>query len=88
MSLNIKNAEVEDLARRVAMATGTSITGAVAQALREKLARIEDDSPEETAADRAARIAALAQEIAPRFRGDLATVEHGDLLYDDAGMPA
>jgi antitoxin VapB len=88
MSLNIKNAEVEDLARRVATVTGTSITGAVAQALREKLARIEDDSPEDTAADRAARIAALAQEIAPRFRGDLATVEHGDLLYDDAGMPA
>ncbi len=88
MSLNIKNAEVEDLARRVATATGTSITGAVAQALREKLARVEDESPVATAADRAARIRALTKEIAPRFGRDLATVEHGDLLYDDAGMPA
>ena len=87
MSLNIKNAEVEDLARRVATVTGTSITRAVAEALREKLAPTQDDSPEETATDRAARIAALAQEIAPRCRGELASVEHGD-LYDDAGMPA
>jgi antitoxin VapB len=88
MGLNIENVEVEELARRVADATGTSITGAVAQALREKPARIEDDSPVDTAADRAARIRALAKEITPRFRGDLATVEHGDLPYDDAGMPA
>ncbi len=88
MSLNIKNVEVEDLARRLATATGTSITAAVAQALREKLARVEDPSPADTAADRAARIKALAKEIAPCFRGDLATVEHGDLLYDDAGLPA
>ncbi|CCG03065.1 type II toxin-antitoxin system VapB family antitoxin [Blastococcus saxobsidens] len=88
MSLNIKNAEVEDLARRVAAVTGTSITAAVAQALREKLARLQVDSPVDTAAHRAARIRAVAKEIAPRFRGDVATVEHGDLLYDDAGMPA
>ncbi|SEL49867.1 hypothetical protein SAMN04515665_113129 [Blastococcus sp. DSM 46786] len=88
MSLNIKNAEVEELAREVAAVTGTSITAAVAQALREKLARLQVDSPVETTADRANRIRALAKEIAPRFRGDLATVEHGELLYDDAGMPA
>ena len=88
MSLNIKNAEVADLARRVAAATGASITAAVAQALREKLTRIEDHSSTETAAERAARIRALAEDIAPRFHGELATVEHGDLLYDETGMPA
>lgn len=50
MSLNIKNPEVEELARRVAAATGASLTAAVAQALREKLARIEDDSSTQTVA--------------------------------------
>jgi hypothetical protein len=30
---------------------------------------------------------ALAEDIAPRPRGDLVTVERGNLLCDDAGMP-
>lgn len=39
--LNIKNAEADELARRLANATGESITSAVVQALREQLRRVE-----------------------------------------------
>ena len=39
MALNIKNAEVDRLARALADATGQSITDAVLQALREQLRR-------------------------------------------------
>jgi antitoxin VapB len=40
MALNIKNPEVERLAAELASLTGESKTGAVGQALREKLDRI------------------------------------------------
>lgn len=39
--LNIKNPEADDLARRLSLLTGLSITGAVTQALREQLRRVE-----------------------------------------------
>jgi antitoxin VapB len=39
--LNIKNAEADDLARRLASVTGESITAAVTNALREQLRRVE-----------------------------------------------
>lgn len=41
MALNIKNPEVDALARRLADTTGESITNAVLQALRERLQREE-----------------------------------------------
>ncbi len=39
--LNIKNAEADELARRLSAVTGLSITAAVTQALREQLRRVE-----------------------------------------------
>ena len=41
MTLNIKDAEAERLARELARRTGTTMTGAVVTALRERLAREE-----------------------------------------------
>ena len=43
MALSIKNPEVEQLARDLAEKTGETITDAVMVALRERLARQEDD---------------------------------------------
>ena len=43
MALSIKNPEVEQLARDLAAKTGETITDAVMVALRERLARQEDD---------------------------------------------
>jgi antitoxin VapB len=41
MALSIKNPEAERLARLVAKETGESLTGAIDQALRERLARLK-----------------------------------------------
>lgn len=41
MALSIKNQEAERLARLVAKQTGESLTGAIEQALRERLARLK-----------------------------------------------
>jgi antitoxin VapB len=86
MSLNIKNEQTEQLARELAVLTGESLTTAVTVAVRERLDRLAADSP--TPAQRAARMMALARDIAPRLSGEFAVRDHGELLYDDAGLPA
>ncbi|WP_100498420.1 type II toxin-antitoxin system VapB family antitoxin [Geodermatophilus chilensis] len=86
MSLNIKNDETERLARELAVLTGESLTTAVTVAVRERLDRLGTDRP--APEERAARLMALARDIAPRLKGEFAVRDHGDLLYDDAGLPA
>lgn len=86
MSLNIKNAEAADLAHRLAAATGESLTGAVTVALRERLDRVEAGAAGETA-ERGARLRAIAADAAGRWAPALITADHGDLLYDAAGLP-
>jgi antitoxin VapB len=86
MSLNIKNEETERLARGVAAATGESVTRAVTVALQERLNRLHD----EQAKDRATRIAqmrAIAEDSTDRWKEPYRTMDHGDLLYDESGLP-
>jgi len=46
MALSIKSPEAERLARRLAAATGESVTGAITAADRDRLERIERNSGE------------------------------------------
>lgn len=84
MSLNIKNVETYRLIRELADLTGESMTGAVTEAVRERLDRLrraEDD------AGMAERILAIAADMRARLPDDFFDVEHGDLLYDEDGLP-
>lgn len=84
MSLNIKNAETNRLIRELADVTGESMTGAVTEAVRERLERLRrlDDGP-----GMADRIHKIAVEMRARLPEDYFDVEHGDLLYDEDGLP-
>lgn len=86
MALSIKSPEAERLARRLASATGESVTGAITAAVRERLERIEASSTEATRA-RAQRLSAIAADAAPRWTEALRAADHGDLLYDEKGLP-
>ncbi len=86
MSLNIKNAETERLVRRLAAETGESVTSAVTEAVREKLDRLEVMS-RAAAAARAARMRRIAADSAPRWAEPYRSKEHGELLYDEHGLP-
>jgi antitoxin VapB len=86
MSLNIKNPETEELAHRLAAATGESLTGAVTVALRERLSRV-NTSEQALVAERAERLRAVALDAVGRWAEPYRTAEHGELLYDDAGLP-
>jgi antitoxin VapB len=84
MSLNIKNVETYRLIRELADLTGESMTGAVTKAVRERLERLKRT---EDGLGMAERIHAIATDMHARLPSDFFDVEHGELLYDEDGLP-
>ncbi|MFP5335332.1 MAG: type II toxin-antitoxin system VapB family antitoxin [Actinomycetes bacterium] len=86
MSLNIKNPETERLARELAAVTQESVTAAVTVAVRERLERLQggDEGRRQQIVDTVMKIAA---DAGPRWREPYRSTSHGDLLYDDQGLP-
>ena len=84
MGLNIKNEETCQLAGELAQLTGETKTGAITQALRERLRR---ESKQRGADARIRRIRAIAEHCAALVGPGASSAEHGDLLYDERGLP-
>lgn len=82
MSLNIKSPRAHDLARRLALETGTSMTAAVEKALEDQLMRIHRHAERES---RYQRIKDIVSKLPPAPPG--VTSDHSD-LYDGDGLPA
>lgn len=85
MSLNIKNPAAHALAQRVAKLTGETLTEAVTTALRERLARLEQSGGFDEALYQ--RLKAIAAGCRKHMKEPWLSVEHGDLLYDERGLP-
>jgi len=83
MSLNIKNEETYRLARELSSLTGESMTQAVTEALRERLLRRRSDRR----GSLADRLLAIGADCAARLPEPYRSAEHGDLLYDERGLP-
>jgi antitoxin VapB len=83
MSLNIKSDEAHRLARELADATGESMTTAVIDAMREQLDRLKRGSRE----SRIERILAIGRDCAAHLSDGTRTLDHGELLYNDQGLP-
>ena len=84
MSLNIKSAETHQLVQELAALTGETQTRAVTVAVRERLERVRHQH-EVGLADR--RLA-IGRDTAPRLREPYRSSDHGDLLYDERGLPS
>lgn len=84
MGLNIKNEETHRLVRELADLTGESMTVAVTEAVRERLERLKKAKSREGMAE---RIHAIAADMRARLPDDFFDIEHGDLLYDEDGLP-
>jgi antitoxin VapB len=83
MSLNIKNRETYRLARELADLTGESLTAAVTEAVRERLAHLRREKRD----DLVDRVMAIAKETGPLFKEPYRSMDIGDLLYDERGLP-
>ena len=85
MSLNIKNEETCRLARELAQFTGETMTGAITVALRE---RLERERRQRGVNARLRKMRAIAERCARLVReGGPSALEHGELLYDERGLP-
>jgi antitoxin VapB len=83
MSLNFKNEETNRLAHELAGLTGETLTTAVTVAVRERLERLQQ-SKRGALSDRLLKIG---KDCAAHLREPFLSVDHGDLLYDERGLP-
>jgi len=83
MALNIKNERTQQLASELAELTGESITAAVTEAVRERLDRVREQRGEGLAET----LLRIGRDCATHLKGRARTVDHGDLLYDEKGLP-
>jgi len=83
MALNIKNDETHKLAQKLAKLTGESMTGAITEALRERLERLRADEGDELAQ----KLVRIGKDCATHLKEPFRSVDHGELLYDEKGLP-
>jgi len=83
MGMNIKNDEAHRLAQELATLTGESLTGAVTEALRERLERLR----RERNGGLAERLLAIGKDCAAHLKEPYRSIDHGEYLYDERGMP-
>ena len=82
MSLIINNKEACQLANELAELTGLSITDVVLAALRNERRKIVQ---QKTAS--ADKLMAIGARCASHLNKSATALEHGDMLYDDHGLP-
>jgi antitoxin VapB len=83
VSLNIKNKQTHKLANQLAKLTGENMTEAVTTAVRERLERVR----QERGTGVADRLIRIGKDCAAHLKEPFRSAEHGDLLYDDKGLP-
>lgn len=83
MGLNLKNPEAHRLARELAALTGESMSAAVTEAMRQRLDRLRTGGAESLAV----RLLSIGKDCAPRLTEPFRSADHGELLYDDKGLP-
>ena len=84
MSLNIKNEETCRLARELAQLTGETMTGAITVALEE---RLERERRQRSVDERLRDMRAISERCAKLLGPGPSAADHGDLLYDERGLP-
>jgi len=83
MAINIKNENTQKLAHELAKLTGESMTAAITEAVRERLARVRA----QRGRGLAERLVEIGKECAARLKEPYRTKDHEELLYDEKGLP-
>ena len=80
IQINIKNKRARQLVDEIVQRTGETVTEAVTAALQKRLFEL-------TREERLARVRAITEECAALWVEPWKSMDHGDLLYDELGMP-
>ena len=84
MALQIQKPETVRLVEELARRTGESPETTVEIAVRERMARLRTPEEEER---RRAKLEALVESLSSRITEPYRSLDHGDWLYDDDGLP-
>ena len=83
MGMNIKNKEAYQLTKQLAKFTGESLTTAVTEAVRERLARVL----RARGVDLAECLLVIGRDCAAHLKKPFRTIDHDKMLYDERGLP-
>lgn len=83
MGLNIKSDDTHRLAQELSSLTGESLTTAVTVAVRERLDRLRQQKK----GNLSDRLLSIGKDCAVHLKEPFRSIEHGDLLYDEKGLP-
>ena len=83
MSLNIKTKEAHKLASELSKLTGENMSQAVTKAIQERIDRVRDRH----GSDLAERLIRIGKDCAAHLKEPFHSADHGDLLYDEKGLP-
>ena len=83
MGLNIKNREAHLMAEELSKLAGESMTTAVTIALRERLDRVR----QQKGPGLADRLLAIGKDCAVCLKEPFRSADHGEILYDERGLP-
>lgn len=86
MALSIKNPEAENLVRQLTAQTGETATRAIIVALQERLDRLQR-LPSDARQAKVARLRRISADAAGRWIEPYRSTAHGELLYDENGLP-
>ncbi len=83
-SMNIKNASAHRMATELSRLRGVSVTQAVADAIRYELER---EKRRRRKQGLAVELVEIGRRCAAHLQQPASSTDHGDLLYDAAGLP-
>ncbi len=83
MAMNIKNDETQKLAHELSELTGESLTAAITEAVRERLDRVQKTQ----GTGLANRLLRIGKDCAAHLKEPYRSADHGEILYDDRGLP-
>lgn len=83
MAMNIKNEEAQRLTQELAKLTGESMTAAITEAVRERLDRLHAEQGDGLAS----RLLKIGRKCAVHFEEPIRSIDHGEMLYDEKGLP-
>ena len=80
VQINIKNQKARELVDQIVLRTGESVTEAVTAALEKRLREL-------TREERLAKVRAISEKAGKLWVEPWKSMDHGDLLYDEWGLP-
>jgi antitoxin VapB len=83
MAINIKHKDTQKLVKELSKLTGETMTAAVTEAVRERLERKRS----QRGSGLAERLLEIGRDCASHLKEPFRTADHGNLLYDEKGLP-